>query len=824
MTDEATEARIAALLSELTTEEKVRLLAGASMWQTEPIERLGIPAIKVSDGPNGARGGGSFVGGGITSSCFPAEIGLAASWDIALLGRVGAALADETRAKGASLLLAPTVNIHRSPLNGRNFECFSEDPYLSARMAVAYIGGLQAAGVGATVKHFIGNDSEYQRNSISSEIDERTLREIYLPPFEAAVREAGTWAVMSSYNRVNGTYVGESAPLLRTILKDEWGFDGLVMSDWFGTQSTAAAAAAGLDLEMPGPPRWRGAQLLEALDRGTVPPSAIDDSVRRVLRTIARAGAFADGTIPEERAIDTPERRALLREAAAATMVLLKNDGGALPLDRARVGSIAIIGPNAQRAVIMGGGSAQVNAPYAVNPHAAIVERVGDAIELGYALGATNYKDLPLLIPQLVADAAGAPGLTISYYTSLDLSGEPVHTASVQSSEQVWLGSAAPGVTPNHFSAALTGSFTPHEDGVHRFSLVSAGRARLLIDGAMAVNNWQPMPGGSYFGMGSTEVMGEATLVAGRSYVLRVEYSTDGAPFICAVRLGCMTPVDPDAIAKAAALAAQSDVALVFVGTNGDWEGEGNDRADMRLPGEQDALIAAVAAANARTVVVLQTGSPVEMPWLADVAAVLQAWYPGQECGNAIGDVLFGAVNPAGKLPQTFPLRLEDNPAYFNYPGENGRVRYGERIFVGYRAYEAKDVAPLFPFGFGLSYTSFAYGDLRISTEMLGPGDLLEIQLDITNTGAVAGSEVVQLYIRDLAARVQRPPQELKGFARLTLAPGETATATFAIDRRALSFWDDAAHAWEAEPGAFEARVGASSQDIRRTAGFTLVG
>lgn len=737
----------------------------------------GHPGDQGQRWPNGARGGGSFVGGGVPSSCFPAEIGLAASWDIALLGRVGAALADEALAKGARLLLAPTVNIHRSPLNGRNFECFSEDPYLSARMAVAYIGGLQAAGVGATVKHFIGNDSEYQRNSISSEIDERTLREIYLPPFEAAVREAGSWAVMASYNRVNGTFVGESAPLLRTILKDEWGFDGLVMSDWFGTQSTAAAAAAGLDLEMPGPPRWRGAQLLEALDRGTVPPSAIDDSVRRVLRTIARAGAFENPAIPDERVIDTPERRALLREAAAATMVLLKNDGGALPLSREQIGSIAVIGPNAQSAVIMGGGSAQVNAPYAVSPHAAIVDRVGDAVELGYAQGATNHKELPRLSPQLVADAAGAPGLTISYYTSLDLSGAPAHTASVQSAEQVWLGSAAPGVTPNHFSASLTGSFIAHEGGVHRFSLVSAGRARLLLDDAPVVDNWQPTPGGSYFGMGSAEVIGEVALEAGRRYDLRVEYSTDGALFICAVRLGYMTPIDPDAIAKAAALAAQSEVALVFVGTNGDWESEGNDRADMRLPGEQDALVAAVAAANPRTIVVLQTGSPVEMPWLDDVAAVLQAWYPGQECGNAIGDVLFGAVNPSGKLPQTFPLRLEDNPAFVNYPGEHGRVHYGERIFVGYRYYEKKRVAPLFPFGHGLSYTSFAYSDLTLSAELIGPGDLLEVRLSVTNTGARAGSEVVQLYIRDLAARVQRPEQELKGFARVTLEAGESLRA-----------------------------------------------
>src|SRR5262245_7728180 len=380
------EARIDALLLAMTLEEKVALVAGSSMWSTPPFEQLGIPAIKVSDGPNGARGGGSFAGGSVTSACFPVGIALAASWNTELVEQIGQALGQETKSKGAHFLLAPTVNIHRSPLNGRNFECYSEDPYLSARMAVAYITGLQSQGVGATVKHFVGNDSEFERNTISSEIDERTLREIYLPPFEAAVREAGSWAVMSSYNRVNGIYVGENAPILRDILKDEWGFDGIVMSDWFGTKSTIDAANNGLDLEMPGPPQWRGERLLAAAEAGEVDLAAIDESVRRMLRIITRAGAFERPELRPEQAIDRPEHRTLLRAAAAEGVVLLKNAGDILPVDLDRLTSIAIIGPNAKTAQIMGGGSAQVNAHYAVTPFDGIVAQAGERVELEYEI------------------------------------------------------------------------------------------------------------------------------------------------------------------------------------------------------------------------------------------------------------------------------------------------------------------------------------------------------------------------------------------------------------------------------------------------------
>jgi beta-glucosidase len=817
------EAHVEALLEALTLEEQVALLAGADFWTTVPVERLDIPAIKVTDGPNGARGGGALVGG-VRAASFPVGIALAATWNTALVEQAGRALAEEAQSKGARVLLAPTVNIHRSTLNGRNFECYSEDPYLSARMAVAYIRGVQSERVGATVKHYVGNESEFERMTISSEIDERALREIYLPPFEAAVKDAGVWAVMAAYNKVNGTYACEHPWLLTDILKREWGFDGVVMSDWFATHSTAAAQNAGLDLEMPGPARYRGEQLLQAVRSGEVGPASVKDSARRVLRLIARVGALDDPTIPQERAIDRPEHRALIRRAGAEGIVLLKNDG-VLPLDKRALDALALIGPNARTAQIMGGGSAQVNAHYRVTPFEGIAAQAGESVEVAHAVGCANHKLLPLLEGERIAAADGRPGLAVEYFNGPNLSGAVVFRAHVPSAEIMWFSEVAPGVDPASFSARFTTQFTPSESGEHQFGLVSAGLSRLLVDGRLAVDNWDSWrPGDNYFGAGSAEVIGAAELQAGQTYRLTIEYAspTAGALGMRAVRAGMYRPRGDEAIARAVELAAASDTAVLFVGLNGEWDTEGSDRPHMDLVGRQNELIERVAAANPRTVVVLQTGGPVTMPWLGKVAAVIQAWYPGQECGNAIADVLFGEVNPSGKLPQTFPARLEDNPAYINYPGENGRVRYGEGIFVGYRYYEKKLVEPLFPFGFGLSYTSFAYDNLRLSAGAIGPNQRLSISVDVTNSGERAGQEIVQLYVHDAEATLARPEKELKGFAKVELAPGETKTVTLALDKQALAYWDDARHAWVAEAGEFVALVGGSSRDIRARASFRL--
>lgn len=807
------EDRINALLDAMTLEEQIALLAGANFWTTTPIERLGIPAVKVTDGPNGARGGGTLIGG-VPAASFPVAISLAATWNTSLVEQIGQALAEEAQSKGARVLLAPTVNIHRSTLNGRNFECYSEDPYLAARLAVAYITGVQSKGVSATVKHYVGNESEFERNTISSEIDERTLREIYLPPFEAAVKAANVWAIMAAYNKVNGTFASEHPQLLIDILRQEWGFDGIVMSDWFATHTTVEAQNAGLDLEMPGPTKHRGEQLVAAVRRGEVSPESVKESARRMLRLIARVGAFEDPSIPDEQAIDRPEHRALIHQAGAEGIVLLKN-ADVLPLAKQALKTIAIIGPNARTAQIMGGGSAQVNAHYRVSPFDGIAAQTGDGIQLSYDLGATNYKLLPLLRSELA----------IEYFNNRELSGEATFRALASEAEFMWFNEVGPGIDPNSFSARFTTRFTPEESGEYQFSLVSAGLSRLFVDGQLVVDNWSNwQQGDSYFGSGSAEMIGTRNLQAGQSCDLVIEfaYQAAGPLGMRAIRAGVTRPLADDAIDKAVQAAAAADVALLFVGLNGEWDTEGQDRPDMNLPGRQDELIARVAAANPRTIVVLQSGAPVTMPWLNAVAGVLQAWYPGQEAGNAIASVLFGDANPSGKLPQTFPARLEDNPAYLNYPGENGRVRYGEGLFVGYRYYEKKRIAPLFPFGFGLSYTSFAYANLRLSPDSLGPDEQLTISVDVTNTGSRAGQEIVQLYVRDPHASRARPEKELKGFAKVHLEPGATTTVSLSLDRTALAYWDDSRHAWVAEAGTFEALVGGSSQDIHARAEFRL--
>ena len=814
-------ARVERLLSQLTLEEKVSLLAGATLWTTPPIERLGIPALKVTDGPSGARGGAMPGAGGLTSANFPSGIALASTWNTELVQQVGAALAEEAQTKGAQVLLAPTINIDRSPLNGRNFENYSEDPYLVARMAVAYINGLQSRGVSACVKHYVCNDSEFERNSISSDVRERPLREIYLAPFKVAVQEAHAWAVMSSYNRVNGTYASENPRLLTEILRGEWGFDGLVMSDWTGTYSTAEAVNAGLDLEMPGPTRWRGEKLLQAVAGGQVQEATIAESVRRLLVLMERTGRLDNPQDAPEQAVDRPEHRAVARQAAAEGIVLLKNRGDLLPLPAAALKTLALIGPNVKTPSTQGGGSAGVTPHYVVTPWDAITARVGESTTVRYEPGCTIARMVPLVDSALLAQGEWR----LEFFDNRELAGAPVLSRWSDHSEWRWFGEVGAGVNPGRFSARISTRIRPQETGAYVLSLASAGCSRLLLDGKALIDLWEdPAPGSTYFGMGTDEEKARINLTAGREYLLTAEFRTRPLMVpIAALRIGFALKTDPEQmLASAARAAAESDLALVFVGSNDEWESEGFDRPDMDLPGAQNALIERVTAANPRTVVVLNTGSPVAMPWLDRVAAVVQIWFPGQECGHAIADVLWGDTNPSGRLPQTFPARLEDNPAYLNYPGENGHVNYGEGLFVGYRYYERKKIAPLFPFGFGLSYTTFGYSPLRLSAPEIGPEDTLQVAVDVTNTGRRAGKEVVQLYVRDVQSSLQRPEKELKAFAKVALEPGESKTVTLTLDRAALAFYDDKAQAWVAEAGEFEVLVGASTQDIRARASFRL--
>jgi len=808
------------LIEELTLEEKVSLLAGADLWHTVPVKRLGIPSIKLSDGPVGVRG--SQGSSSPRSTCFPAPVALGATWNTKLIEPVGRALGEEAKIKGAHILLAPMVNIQRSPLAGRHFECYAEDPYLTARMAVAYINGLQSEGVGACIKHFVCNDSEFERMSISSELDERTLREIYLVPFEVAQREAKPWTVMSAYNKVNGTYCSENKRLLLEILKEEWGFDGLVISDWGGTYSDRAAAG-GLDLEMPGPARWMGSDVLLALEKGDFTEAELDDKVRRLLNTIQRTGAFKTPDSPPEASADKPEHRRLARQAASESIVLLKNNG-LLPLEIEKLGSVVVIGENAKWAQVMGGGSSAVVPHYTVSPLDGIRSKVPDKVDVAYALGCPIHKSLPLIeLGSLTEINGDRHGFTLQLFDNIGLTGEPRGTKFTDRALVTWSDELLAPIASTEFSARLSAKFRPEMSGGYDFGLTGNGIFRLSIDGKTLIDNWHVSEVVDEYPWDKRELTAQVALEAEVEYQLTVEYGWRGFTPWRMIRLGCWPPTAADPIGEAVALASRCDVALVFAGLTSEWESEGYDRADMALRGDQDELIRRVSEANPNTIVVLNTGAPVTMDWLDDVPVILQSWHGGQEAGNAVADVLFGDVNPSGKLPTTFPRRLEDNPAYNNYPGENGKVRYGEGIFVGYRYYDKKLIEPLFPFGHGLSYTSFRYSNLSLEKAEYTFDDQIKVSLDVQNTGRRPGAEVVQVYVRDVESSLKRPDKELKAFEKIYLEPGELKTVTFTLDHQALSFYDPSKWSWVAESGEFEVLLGSSSRDIRLVGRFALV-
>ncbi|WP_449396945.1 glycoside hydrolase family 3 C-terminal domain-containing protein [Devosia riboflavina] len=795
----------------MTLEEKVSILSGEDFWSVPAVERLGIGKLRVTDGPNGARGGGSLIGG-VKSASFPVGIAIGATWNVPLVEEIGAALADEVKSKGAHMLLAPTVNIHRSVTNGRNFECYSEDPFLSAELAVGYITGLQGQGIGATIKHFVGNESEIERTTMSSEIDERSLREIYLIPFEWAVKKAGTWGVMSSYNRLNGTFTSEHNWLLTTVLRNEWGYDGIVMSDWFGSHSTAETVNAGLDLEMPGPARDRGQKLIDAVNSGEVSSETLDKRVAAMLRLMGRVGSLDDHRPHQEQANDRPEHRALIRRAGAEAAVLLKNNG-ALPLKPES--RIAVIGPNAKRAQIMGGGSAQLNAHYRVSPWEGLVAQLGED-QLTYAVGCGNDRFEPLL----------RGTLTVEYFDNEKLTGEPVHVGTQEDAQAFWIGNVADGkVDPLHFSARVRATYRPEKSGTHRVGIYSAGFAKVFVDGKLVADAWTNWTKGrTFFEEGCDEVVGTIDLEAGRTYDVTIEFATKDfatlglAAFACGIGL----PLGDADITEAVRAARNSDVAVVFIGRNGEWDTEGSDLPGIELPGRQNELVAAVAQANPNTIVVLQTGGPIEMPWISSVRAVLQAWYPGQEAGNAIADVLTGTAEPGGRLPQTFPVRWSDNPAHSQdrevYPGLEGKVRYEEGIFVGYRHYDRLGMTPLYPFGFGLGYTTFSVSDLTVDDSAFEADGNVTATVTVTNTGPRAGSTVVQLYVSDTESSSPRPAKELKAFAKVALEPGESRQVTLTLDARSFAFFRAEAKHWLVESGDFTLRVGQSSADLPLTA------
>jgi len=832
--------RIAQLLAEMTLDEKVAAVTGLDMWHTRENERLGIPKMKVTDGPNGARGDG-LMGTGAQTACIPSGAALGATWDPELIEQLGEILGDEAVAKKAHVLLAPTINLHRSPKGGRNFECYSEDPILTGRLAAAFVRGVQSKGVATTAKHFVGNDSEFERNSIDTQVDERTLREVYLVPFEHAVKDGGAWGIMSAYNRLNGTFCSEHEWLLTSVLRDDWGFDGFVVTDWFAARSTATMANAGLSLEMPGEGRFYGPALKESVESGTVTVEALDKIVLDVLRTMERTGALdGDGDFTEG-TLDRDEDRATIRAAAAAGTVLLRNDG-TLPLDGGSLRKIAVIGPNALNAKVMGGGSAKVNAYRATSPLDALSARLPDA-EVSWEKGSDIDRTTPVLARPLVDGP-----IELEYFNGHEPTGEPVRVNRRSEFEAMAFGAPAPDVSADAYSVRARCMVVPSVSGEHEFRLIQSGRAKVSVDGVTVIDATEGEfeRGSAFFGMGSVEIPGSIDLVEGTAVEVVVEYSNRDAILLTGFKLGLASLVEEDLLGRAEALAATSDVAIVVVGTNDDWETEGRDRDLWELPGDQPELIRRVCAANEKTIVVLNVGAPHDMSWLDDPSAVLSVGFGGQELGDAVVDMLLGDVEPSGRAPTTIGARYEHFGAYANYPGDNSVVRYGEGLFTGHRFHDVMAIDPAVPFGSGLSYTTFSIGDPRAVTQA-ATGDSITVAVDVTNTGDRAGSEVVQIYVEPLDPKILRPVRELKAFKKVRLEPGASETVSLELDARAFAYYDigdpiweqlqsgmpvpagsDGLHrqsaGWYVDPGDYRVVVGRSSREFAGEFTLTFTG
>ena len=800
------EQRVSDLLPRLTLEEKVSMLGGTG-FETKPIPRLGIPSLRMTDGPLGVRWG--------KTTAFPASIALAASWDTALVSRVGAGLGREAKARGRNTLLAPCINIQRVPQGGRNFESFGEDPYLTARMAVSYVRGLQGEGVAATVKHFAVNNQEFARDVINARVSERALREIYLPGFEAAVREAGALAVMDAYNRVNGPYCTANTHLNTEILRSEWGFKGVLMSDWGATHNTLAAVNGGLDLEMP-KGEFLNASVSEEVRRGSVSVATIDEKVARILRVLFVLGAFDRPLTGDSTIFVSETQRALNREAAAAGMVLLKNDGGLLPLDRTRLHRIAVIGPNAMIARVGGGGSSRVDPAMTVSPAEGIRHAVGAGITVSVVKGVSQAEDFVVFDGSAFHPSAAevsAPGLKGEYFANMTLSGKPVVVRRDTVVDYDWEDKSPDPLIPvDSFSVRWTGVLVPQSSGTYRLKTASDDGVRLFFDGRLLIDDW--------IDHARLVRSAEVKLEAGHAYPIRLEYyeRAGGAN----VSLGWDKETGDD-LQKAVEAARTSDVAIVCAGLTDRFESEGFDRTDLSLPAAQVALINAVTAANPRTIVVLNAGAPVLMEdWLPGVPTLVLAWYPGQEAGNAIADLLFGHVTPGGRLPCTFPKHWEDCAAFGNYPGTTEEVEYKEGVFVGYRHFDAKKIEPRFAFGFGLSYGEFVYSGLRVERTAGVPEPSVRIVFTVRNTGARVGVEVPQLYVHDRQPGQASPDKELKAFAKVKLAPGEGKTVSMLLGPRAFAHYDERKSAWTVTPGTFDLLLGSSSRLIRLTSSVTL--
>jgi len=795
------ETRVKDLLSRMTLEEKIDMLGGFEAFYIRPNERLGIPKVKMADGPLGVRNYGK-------ATAFPAGIAFAAAWNKDLTRTYGEMIGREARSKGVHIMLSPGVNIYRAPMCGRNFEYYGEDPFLASRMTVAYIRGVQSQGVVATVKHYAANNEEYDRHTVSSDVDERTLREIYLPAFRAAVEEADVGALMTSYNLINGVHASQHQHLINEVLKGDWKFDGLVMSDWTSTYDGVAAANGGLDLEMPSGQHLNRDTLMPAIKAGNLTVATIDGKIERMLRIMFRFGFFDRPQLDESLPLYNPESRRVALQAAREGIVLLKNEGSLLPLDRGKVSSIAVIGPCAHPAVTGAGGSSKVEPFLSVSPLEGIIAAAGDRLKVFYSAG-VDY-DLETLFRQsqfyfISEKNETVRGLKAEFFANPDLTGAPSLTRTDKQVRFNWgESSASPGMPTDNFSARWTGKIRADVDGDYEFYVQGDDGFRLSLRNQVVIDEWHDQ--------GATLKSAKVSLRGGEQVDLRLEYYEHSGD--AEISLGWRR-VSESKDSEALRLAAKADVAVVCVGFNPTTEGEGFDRP-FELSKDQEEFLKSVASVNKKTIVVLIAGGNVAMSgWIDDVGGLLHAWYPGQEGGTAIGEILFGDVNPSGKLPATFEKKWEDNPTYSSYYAREKKLAYTEGVFVGYRHYDKKNVDPLYPFGYGLSYTTFQYRNLKVTPSASATDPKIKVTFEIVNTGGRGGAEVAQVYVGEQNPAVPRPVRELKGFEKVWLKPGESKTVSIDLDKSAFAYYDVGRKEWVVKPGKFDVSVGSSSRLIR---------
>jgi beta-glucosidase len=821
------EERVNDLFARLTPGEKAALVHGCSGMGYGDIPRIGLPEILMTDGPQGVR-----MGQG-TATAFPGSLALAATWNPALVEQGGMVFGRECQATSQRVFLAPGVNIMRTPLGGRNFEYMGEDPYLAGKTAAAYIRGVQSQRVAACVKHWNFNEQEHWRTTINVECDDRALHEIYGPAFEMAVKEGKVWSAMPAYNRFRGDYCAASKFLNSDVLVKEYGFDGATISDWGAWHDDQLCLNGGCTIEMPsGKDAKRDARIAERVAKGEISQVLFDEAVRRNLRLLFRVGAFE---APKAGAINTSENQKIARQAATEGIVLLKNAQNILPLDAAKIKKLAVIGPNANQYQTMAdgsdlatrGGSGAMRPPYEITPLEALQQRFGDKVI--YAPGLQFEKQRMQSAPLMKFPE----GLKAEFFANNNCQNEPVATRiDKEINFRFTIDKApVPRLNPQRFSVRWTGLFTAPKGGSYELVLSSDDGSRLWIDDQLVIDHW---------GDHDTQVKtATIALDPSKPAKIKLEYQNNGGKGDLALKCQRLSvPANISAEDEAITAAKQADVVLFFAGTDHSYDREalgwgdvkGADKPDLELKGPQAELIKKIAAVNPKTIVILINGAPVSVEqWQAQVPAIVEAWYGGQEAGNAIADILLGNANPSGKLPCTFGKKLDDwlchqlGPESYPGTGNNGLVKYSDSIWVGYRHFDNAKIEPRYPFGHGLSFTTFKYG--RLTQGVLqndNPKEVTIVSIPVTNTGKRPGAEVVQLYIADLKSSVPRPPQELKGFQKLFLKPGETKIATFTITRRDLSFWDVTTHAWKAEPGDFELRVGSSSRDIRAKAEFKL--